>query len=301
MLNIFRHCLLLIDVHTTCTYSDRVFHSVAYVRVSGVYKPKRVLKQPKKRAMVFLSRSVVFALCLTHCLGVVYVIFGVRLFAVYWIVLNGMKHRVDNVLMKQKCNAASYVCATFSFSTIICKCLNSLNVFVCVWVKPVWAQWEAQRCSLLTVCRTIEIEFSVGIVIVFMTIVFTWMPADFSITFAQNHCFGSQLFLAEFLLTHHNFGIWCAWVCFVRWMLTKRSFVAALINPFFANQLWFITNRRTLEKVIKSINKCAAQFPISLVRLNKIRCLECAVHLDQKTELINWGMAAGENKRWQKG
>lgn len=117
-----------------------------------------------------------------------------------------MKHRVDNVLMKQKCNAASYVCATFSFSTIICKCLNSLNVFVCVSVKPVQhnEQHSTAPCALLnTVCRTIEIEFSVGIVIVFMTIVFTWMPADFSITFAQNHCSGLHFFRKIFTDSPH--------------------------------------------------------------------------------------------------
>lgn len=184
------------------------------MRVSGE-QAKTCIEAAKKACngvSVSLGRvcSLSLSLSLT-LLGVVYVIFGVRLFAVYWIVLNGMKHRVDNVLMKQKCNAASYVCATFSFSTIICKCLNSLNVFVCVSVW-VWSLCNTMSstalllapCALLnTVCRTIEIEFSVGIVIVFMTIVFTWMPADFSITFAQNHCFGSHFFRKIFTDSPH--------------------------------------------------------------------------------------------------
>lgn len=124
---------------------------------------------------------------------------------------------------------------------------------LCLCVCEARTQWEEQHSLLRSVyISPIKIEFSVGIVIVFMTIVFTWMPADFSITFAQNHCFGVCVFLdffftdSTYFFTSVYFKL-CAWVCILydECYLSKTCqrlflYIEALIYSYFKNRLRFI-------------------------------------------------------------
>lgn len=127
------------------------------------------------------------------------VIFSMRLFAVYWIVLNGMSLCVCVCVLivdenKNECNQFN-ACATFSFSAIICEMLNSF--FAEYWSDKLYSGVSCAQHN-----NTRWNWIFVGIVIVFMTVVFTWCQQIFVCIVSAVQCFG---FSTMFALTQQFF------------------------------------------------------------------------------------------------